>query len=143
MKISSNHTLQQKNREITLITNFSSKHNKITRHIINTVKTYGTKMKSGVILVLALVAATYPADSRPTHTEISRIKRNHLHGEPKTEKDVYKKILEIFHKHPYLCIGSFSMLCFWFSLCVLIPKQCLKRNGMCYFILCKCFCCKY
>ena len=100
-------------------------------------------MKIGVILVLALVAAIYPADSRPTDTEMSRSKRDHLDVEPKNEKGVYKTILDIFNKHPYLCIGSFSMLCFWFSLCVLIPKQCLKRNGMCYFILCKCFCCKY
>ena len=36
MKISSNHTLQQKNREITLITNFSSKQNKIVGGCKNT-----------------------------------------------------------------------------------------------------------
>lgn len=100
-------------------------------------------MKISVILVLAMMAAIYPADSRPSLPEISRSKRDHLDVKPKNEKGVYKTILDIFNKHPYLCIGSFSMLCFWFSLCVLIPKQCLKRNGMCYFILCKCFCCKY
>ena len=100
------------------------------------------KMKVLVVIVLALVAI-HPADSRPTSTKISRYKRSHLHEKPKIENDVYEKILKLFNTHPYLCIGSFSMLCFWFSLCVLIPKQCIKRNGKCYWILCKCFCYKY
>merc|ERR1712107_398810 len=99
-----------------------------------------------VIMILTLVAF-YSVDSKPIedlqkNLKIEREKRSHLDSNENDDYNIYEIFLEFSNtgSGAVILLGGFAMLCYWFSLCVLIPRECFNNHLICYIFFCKCFC---